>query len=88
MAEPLINRAALRVEIAEEFVRDGGVWMTPDSVLDAVLDYLRSVLTPEALECYPHMNRLAGHDLRRRIFGEEPTTFSAGPAFPAGDRDD
>ena len=70
MTEPLIDRDALLVEIAEEFVRDGGVWMTPNSVLDAVLAYLRGVLTPEALWDKGEGPSI-GEQIHRRIFGED-----------------
>ena len=55
MTDPLINRDELEDAIMDALV-------VQESVVDAVLVYLREVLTPEALD--------PGRDLHRRIFGE------------------
>jgi hypothetical protein len=59
MTEPLIDRDALIDVIDEAEV----------AVADAVIGYLRSVLTPEALYMYALPNTAAA--LHRRIFGED-----------------
>jgi hypothetical protein len=65
MTDPLIDRARLIDVIADAPV---------DTLLaDAVLTYLRSVLTPEALEMELIRTSACGADgadLHRRIFGE------------------
>jgi hypothetical protein len=64
MTDPLIGRDAL----------EAALYASKGPVVDAVLAYLRSVLTPEALECFLGNETIpvfsTGTDLHRRIFGE------------------
>jgi hypothetical protein len=62
MTDPLIDRDAL----CDVFFSPSA----PQHPVDAILDYLRSVLTPEVL--WKHMlSSSGGDDLHRRIFGED-----------------
>ena len=78
MTEPLIDRGLLADVIVTNALPVGYGW--DERTADAVLAYLRSVLTPEALKTYIAYKgdwgenvayTYDGADLHRRIFGED-----------------
>lgn len=72
MTDPLIDRDVLIATLADAT----GLLISPDTA-DAILDYLRSVLTSEALDPFHGHGDNAvpvfstGDNLHRRIFGED-----------------
>jgi hypothetical protein len=68
LTDPLIDPREMAVTILHALPQNSTTNLMAaedcDAAVDAVLHYLRSVLTPEALKIF------VGTDLHRRIFGE------------------